>query len=308
MNPQSSIKTLTIDDLVGIIGDIPQEENGLHVHLSKNKFKEIPISYPFRGNSYAFLLVVKGSLKIQFNLLGYTIKNAEIIVVNPQTVTHVQEMSKNLEIVIINFNVDLVLRGAIGKNDIDTLDIFTANSIPKLKLSKEDLQTFISVSKFLERKNNRLGKNNPYNSEIITHCFNLLVYQYASLLKIKFPNLEADLTRQEKLALRFLKLLNENFKQERTVQFYADILCLTPGYLSKVLKTVSKKTAGQLIDEAVIMESKLLLKNQTLSISEVADELQFSDQSFFGKYFKKHTGHSPSKFRKIKFKKLGLDQ
>ena len=134
------------------------------------------------------------------------------------------------------------------------------------------------------------------------------MYQYASLLKIKFPNLEADLTRQEKLALRFLKLLNENFKQERTVQFYADILCLTPGYLSKVLKTVSKKTAGQLIDEAVIMESKLLLKNQTLSISEVADELQFSDQSFFGKYFKKHTGHSPSKFRKIKFKKLGLAQ
>ena len=128
------------------------------------------------------------------------------------------------------------------------------------------------------------------------------MYHYASLLKIQFPNLEANLTRQEKLALRFLKLLNENFKQERTVQFYADILCLTPGYLSKVLKIISKKTASQLIDEAVIMEAKLLLKNQTLSISEVANELQFSDQSFFGKYFKKHTGYSPSKFREIKFK------
>ena len=46
MYPQSSIKSLTIDDLVEIIGDIPQEENGLHVHLSKNKFKEIPIGYP----------------------------------------------------------------------------------------------------------------------------------------------------------------------------------------------------------------------------------------------------------------------
>ena len=66
MYPQSSIKNLTIVDLVEIIGDIPQEENGLHVHLSKNKFKEIPISYPFRGNSYAILLVVKGSLKINY--------------------------------------------------------------------------------------------------------------------------------------------------------------------------------------------------------------------------------------------------
>ena len=301
MYPQSSIKSLTIDDLVEIIGDIPQEENGLHVHLSKNKFKEIPISYPFRGNSYAILLVVKGSLKIQLNLLRYTIKNSEIIVINPQTVIHIQEISKNLEMVAIGFNTDFILRNFINKNNIETLDFLTANSIPKLKLSKEDLKTFISVSKILE-KNNRPGKNNPYNNEIITHSFNLLMYHYASLLKIQFPNLEANLTRQEKLALRFLKLLKENFKQERTVQFYADILCLTPGYLSKVLKIISKKTASQLIDEAVIMEAKLLLKNQTLSISEVANELQFSDQSFFGKYFKKHTGYSPSKFREIKFK------
>ena len=145
MYPQSSIKSLTIVDLVEIIGDIPQEENGLHVHLSKNKFKEIPIGYPFRGNSYVFLLVVKGSLKIQLNLLRYTIKNSEIIVINPQTVTHIQEMSKNLEIATISINVDFILRNSINKNDIDTLDFFTANSIPKLKLSKEDLKTFISV-------------------------------------------------------------------------------------------------------------------------------------------------------------------
>ena len=116
MYPQSSIKSLTIVDLVEIIGDIPQEENGLHVHLSKNKFKEIPIGYPFRGNSYAFLIVVKGSLKIQLNLLKYTIKNSEIIVINPQTVTHIQEMSKNLEIATISFNVDFILRNSINKN------------------------------------------------------------------------------------------------------------------------------------------------------------------------------------------------
>ncbi|WNW02394.1 AraC family transcriptional regulator [Tenacibaculum sp. HL-MS23] len=98
--------------------------------------------------------------------------------------------------------------------------------------------------------------------------------------------------------IRFLDLLNENFKSERSVQFYADVLCITSGYLSKVLKEVSGKTANQLIDEAVILEAKLLLNNPILSISEIAENLQFSDQSFFGKFFKKHTGLSPTAFRK----------
>ncbi|WP_299781838.1 AraC family transcriptional regulator [uncultured Formosa sp.] len=301
MYTQSSIKNLTIEEVVEIIGDIPQEENGLHIHYSKSRFKEIPIGYPFRANAFTFILIIKGELRLQLNLLNYTINAFEIIAINQQMVTHVQEMSKNLEIVTISFNVDFILRNSINKSDIDTLDFFTANSIPKLKLSKEDFKVLISVAKILEQ-NNRLAKNNPYNKEKIIHSFNLLMYHYASLLKRQYPNIEENLSRQEKLALRFLKLLNENFKQERTVQFYAAILCLTPGYLSKVLKHVSKKTASELIEEAVIMEAKLLLKNQTLSISEIANELQFSDQSFFGKYFKKHTGYSPSKFREINFK------
>ena len=95
-----------------------------------------------------------------------------------------------------------------------------------------------------------------------------------------------------------LLILNENFKTERSVQFYADTLYMTSGHLSKVLKQVSGKTAGQLIDDAVIMEAKILLAAPELTVAQVANELQFSDQSFFGKYFKKHTGLPPSKFRR----------
>lgn len=170
MYPQSSIKSLTIDDLVKIIGDKPQEENGLHVHLSKNKFKEIPIGYPFRGNSYAFLLVINGYLKIQLNLLDYKIENSEVIIISPQTVTHIHEISKKLEIVVVSFNFDFILKNIINKNDLDTLDFFSANGIPKLKLNNEDLNTFIFVSKILETKNNQ-GKIIPFKAEIITHCF-----------------------------------------------------------------------------------------------------------------------------------------
>ncbi|GIZ07579.1 AraC family transcriptional regulator [Flavobacterium sp. UMI-01] len=307
MNSDPSIKNLSLTDLVEIIGDNPQEENGLHIHFSKSRFKEIPIGYPFRANAFSFILVIKGHIRVQLNLLNYTINALEIIAINPQTVIHIQEISKNLEILNISFNIDYILKNAINKNELDSIDFFTARSIPKIKLSEFDLKTFIDISKIIET-HNTIGNTKPFNIEIIKHGFKLLIYYYGSLLKTKYPTLEVHLTRQEKLALRFIKLLNENIKQERSVQFYADILCVTPGYLSKVLKSLSQKNASQLIDEAVIMEAKLLLQNQTLSILEVATELQFSDQSFFGKYFKKHTGFSPSKYRETAFEKSNSDQ
>ena len=73
---------------------------------------------------------------------------------------------------------------------------------------------------------------------------------------------------------------------------------LTPKYLSSAVKEVSGKTAARWIDEAVIPEAKTLLKYSGMSIQEIAYHLNFSTQSFFGKYFKLHTGTSPSRYKR----------
>ena len=90
----------------------------------------------------------------------------------------------------------------------------------------------------------------------------------------------------------------ENYKQERSVAFYADKLCVTAKYLSLISKEVSGQPAGNWIDEYVILEAKTLLKSSQMSIQEIADSLNFANQSFFGKYFKHHTGISPKEYRK----------
>ena len=87
-------------------------------------------------------------------------------------------------------------------------------------------------------------------------------------------------------------------QQERNVRFYARRLNITPKYLSTVSKDVSGKTAARWIDEAVILEAKSLLRYSGMSIQEIAYHLNFSTQSFFGKYFKQHTGYSPSRFKR----------
>jgi len=293
----SSIKNHTISELIEILGDADQGD-GLHVHISHNKFEEIPISYPFRSDSYSLILVRSGSCTIQLDLISHTLTKNEALIGKPQTVVHILDKSKELSVVTISFTVDFILSNGFKKEDFDAFEFFTANNIPQIKLTEEEMDSAVYLAKILERYKRFSLDKLHYKEDLIQTSFKLLLYHYASVFKREFPDLEASLSRQEHLALRFLDILNENFKNERTVQFYADVLCITSGYLTKVLKEVSGKTANQLIDEAVILEAKMLLNNPVLSIAEVAEELQFSDQSFFGKFFKKHTGFSPTSYRK----------
>lgn len=99
-------------------------------------------------------------------------------------------------------------------------------------------------------------------------------------------------SRKEYIFERFYESLVESYQSERSVKFYADQLCLTPKHLSGVVKEVSGKTVGEWIDELVILEAKALLNSSSMNIQEIADRLNFANQSFFGKYFKHYTGMS----------------
>ena len=81
------------------------------------------------------------------------------------------------------------------------------------------------------------------------------------------------------------------------MNFYAEKLFVTPKHLSAVLKEISGKTAGEWIDHRVILEAKLLLRTTGMNIQEISVALNFSNQSFFGKYFKHLTGLSPREYR-----------
>ena len=105
-------------------------------------------------------------------------------------------------------------------------------------------------------------------------------------------------TRAESIFTSFIKLVEQNFRTERRVGWYAEQLCITPKYLSESVKAVSKRRPNDWIDNYVTMEIRVLLKNSTLTIKEIAQQLHFANQSFLGKYFKEHVGMSPKEYRK----------
>lgn len=104
---------------------------------------------------------------------------------------------------------------------------------------------------------------------------------------------DSRISRQDYIYIMFVELVYQNYIMQRSINFYADKLCLTPKYLSTVVKNCSGKTPHEWINERVIERAQILLKTTNMSVQQISDELNFSNQSFFGKYFKRHVGKSP---------------
>lgn len=134
----------------------------------------------------------------------------------------------------------------------------------------------------------------------------LVIQRYCEILTLKDYKLYEDSeraiaaptnNRQEELFHQFLQLLEGNYLKERNTGFYASQLCISPKYLSSIIKEQSGKTCAEWIDEYISFNARTLLKDSTLSIKQISDRLGFPSQSIFGRFFKKINGVSPKEFR-----------
>ena len=168
---------------------------------------------------------------------------------------------------------------------------------PVCHLSDEE-QTWITECYSLLRR--RLARQEGrYLREGVIALTRAFYFEICNLLDTRAkPDRTAKLNRSYTIFDHFIQLVSQHFKHERSVEWYSSEMCLTPKHLSEVVKAVSGKTAGQWITTMVMTETKTMLQNTTLSIKEIAKEMNFPNQSFLGKYFKNIEGVSPSDFRK----------
>ena len=137
-----------------------------------------------------------------------------------------------------------------------------------------------------------------FRREMVQSLFLTMVYELCNVIySVQSQNDECH-TRAEEIFTQFILLVEKNFRTERRVGWYSEQLCISPKYLSETVKTVSKRTPNDWIDSYVTMELRMLFRNTQKSIKEIAQELNFSNQSFLGKYFKEHVGMSPSEYRR----------
>ncbi|MCL1668169.1 helix-turn-helix domain-containing protein [Elizabethkingia ursingii] len=287
-----------IHDLLKIIDkDIDKRKLNDDFFIVDEKFNtnEKYYEYSFRTDNAAILLVVEGVFEIQINLETIYAKKNDILILTPNSTVHPYKVDNPAKTIGIVFNEYFFQKNIRHMHHINEIILSSEINTQILKPNTQERESF----RFLINKITDAGENkNYYSKDIIYHYFNALLLELMAIYRSSDTKIINSKTfRKKQFIHQFLTLLSENSKKERTVEFYADRLSVTPSYLSRIVKETSGESTRDIITNFVIMEACSLLMNSQLSITQISEELQFSDPSFFGKFFKRKMKMSPKIFR-----------
>ena len=239
-------------------------------------------------------LCTKGQIKYRMDTEEQTVEAGDLLVVSERHIIEEYKPSSDMEGLCIMMSVDFFHEIIKTVHDVSSLFVF-ARMRPILKLQPEEIETFKEYFQFIKQK---LSDNhNHFRKDLIRTLMLAMFYDVGNVI-YRVKNFNESLMSSEKVFTAFLKMVEENCRKERRVAWYAQQLQITPKYLSQAVKRVSGQAAVEWIENYVTMELRVMLKNSSLSIKEIANEMNFPNQSFLGKYFKEHTGMTPSAYRK----------
>lgn len=276
------------------------QNGGMKVHSHQEILPNFVLFEPFRSNAFAVFVIQEGEFSFKCNFVSYTLKTQDVFFVLPDSMIEITQISEDIAFLGMGFNRNYPKKQGFTFNSEETIHFLSENNTRKFALSDQEFTDMIFLLSSLNRKM-QLPLSTKRLKEMVRHSFVSVMYELF-MVQEKYCTINlVKLNRKERLTSDFLIMLSESFRSEKRIQYYADRLYITPRHLSQVVKQVTGKTAGEFIDEMVINEAKALLSAHVLSISQIADELQFSNQSFFGKYFKKYAGVSPTAYREVSF-------
>ena len=247
---------------------------------------------PFKMDMTICSICLQGESRGRIDMIPFEIKSPAISIVLPGQILEHEYCSGDFEAIYIlmseKFDDSLHLPERFST-------FLSVHNNPVISLVPRQLDALLTYCKMVQSVIQ--ATNNPNRMEIVRHL--TIAFFYGLGYYFHKQTDDSRETRNEILMRNFLKQLQTHHKQERKLEFYADKLCLTPKHLSNVVKGLTGKSAGAWIDDYVILEAKALLKSTTLTILQVSEALNFANQSFFGKYFKQHTGVSPTQYRRM---------
>lgn len=246
---------------------------------------------PVKFAATSWIIMFQGSCRADINLVSYEFSGPTLITIKSNQVLQPTYISPD-------FNATVIV---MSKRFGDNMFMFV-NSSPLAGMTLRHPVVAIPaalVDKFHEfiHETSEIVSDatNPYGSQAL--LYHMLDFIYRVGYKCYEPFKDEMITRQGRMSDQFLSLVQQHFRRERFLDFYADKLEVTAKHLSRTVKKQTGFTAVEWIERYVILEAKVLLKSSNLNIQQISDELNFPSQSFFGKYFKKQTGQSPKEFR-----------
>src|SRR5690625_3361480 len=250
-----------------------------------------------RTSAYAICLLSEGSLQLETDLFVQTAEAPAIFTIAPGRIRKFTDLGSSYDAKIFFFRKEVFMEGQADINFLDKLDFFEKTGKQVMSLNQDQFNEFQTLFQLVHKKSE---ENDLHTSAIIRSLIFIILYEIDEIHQKRVVEPSENTDSHNHILAKFKMLLAEHFAEERSVAFYADQMFLTPKYFSTVIKEASGKTAGEWINEMVLLEAKVRLQNQKYTIAEIAYDLNFSDPSHFGKFFKKQMGISPSEYRKWK--------
>lgn len=253
--------------------------------------------YPIRLKVYSFIVVLSGSLTIEVDYLSHTLEKNTMMHLSVDEIIGNISHSPDFRGYLLVFTPELkaeIMAMTAGIRLQKTGELKQVHRIQELNdaESAHIVKHIEFLTKFMAEK------THLYYSVIIKNQVINLYLDLADMRWKRYGDGKIELSRYEILMQKFRELLLGKCRMHRDVAFYAKELCVTADYLSKVIREYDKQSAIKWIANAVIVEAKFLLREPEKNIQQIAMELNFPDQSTFGKFFKRYAGKSPAEYRR----------
>lgn len=256
--------------------------------------RHFSVKYPHRHDFFEVLYLSKGS---GFHIIDgnkYEIKPPCVFFMSPGQ-AHKIEFSNDIEGYIFIFTAEFYLINQTNQNRLIEFPFFFSVRQENRPLDLEMADDILFIESLFKRGINELAKGETFSVELLRSALDLILTTCAVLYKTD----ENLLTKGKGhvVVKRFFQLLEDNFQKNLTVNEYAGLLAITPNHLTQTVNQLTGKTSSQIIKSKQVLEIKRLLVHTNLTVTEIANRLNFPDQSYFTKFFKRETGISPLQYR-----------
>jgi len=286
----ATITTISFESLRKILGHDEPERDFI---VQQFDIKNAPYLEPCRIEAYFIAFLQKGELLVESDLVSYQLKAPAVFVMAPSVLRKFVHASGNFKSQVVFFKKSFFLDNLSDANYLDRYAFFYNRGNHYFNLNTEQTETILQYFEIIKKQ---AGKDNAYSNHIIRNLVQIILWEIAAANTAAKPSI--SFSHKQVIVSAFKSNLEAHFKTARKVSFYASLQNLTSKYFSESIRQQTGKTAGELIDERVILEAKAILQNKDLTITQAADILGFADPSGFGKYFRNLTGHSPLQYRK----------
>lgn len=271
--------------------DLPQEwmiGTGINKELLS-----LYTNFPCRIKSEIFVLCMGGEMEASVNLNRITVRACDFVTIMPGSILQIHSLEGDPILYFGGFSSKYIEQANLNRSAINTLFITSGRPIISLKpkgakLLEEYFQFLIKLYAFF---------NESARKGITPHLYNNIHTGIAAMYNNRAQNNKECLSKSELISKNFTQLVIQNYNKTRSVAWYAEKLEITPTHLCTTVKQVTGNTCIDIISRMVIMDAKSQLKSTNLSVQEIADSLNFTNMSFFGKYFKRYVGMSPLSYR-----------